>query len=184
MKRTTRIGVTALSSMLLAGAMTGGLTVGAGSAAAAEAAAFRKAPPAPCTHSQLVANSAHRIGSVQVKVTVVNEGPEPCMLKGFPTVALAGLGSPQKNKPLGVMAQGTATPVQLAVGGRASTQLTFTPVLGEAGGYCASGVEPSVAPTIVVGVAGGWQQLAPDDGGDFALCGNTVRATAFGAAGS
>ncbi|MEU6217891.1 hypothetical protein ABZ845_10275 [Streptomyces sp. NPDC047022] len=71
-----------------------------------------------------------------------------------------------------------------AVGGRAATRLTFTPVLGEASGYCASGGEPLVAPSIVVGVAGSRQQLAPDDGGDFALCGHSVGATAFRSAGS
>jgi hypothetical protein len=124
------------------------------------------------------------MASGQIGITVVNQGPKPCVLKGFPTVALAGEGSPEKNKPLSVVHQGAAGAVRLAVGGRASTQLTFSPVLGEAGGYCASGAEPFVAPSIVVGVAGGWQQLAPDDGGDFALCGQSVRATAFRAAGS
>ncbi|MFK0256417.1 hypothetical protein [Streptomyces sp. NPDC090445] len=65
------------------------------------------------------------------------------------------------------------------VGGTAETRISFTPVLGEAGGYCASGDEAAVAPSMVVGVAGGRLQLAPEDGGDFALCGTVVRATAF-----
>ncbi|POX46318.1 Tat pathway signal sequence domain protein, partial [Streptomyces sp. Ru72] len=93
-------------------------------------------------------------------------------------------GSPDRNKPLQVVHQGASGPVALAVGGRASTQLTFTPVLGEAGGYCASGAAPFAAPSIVVGVAGAGRQLAPDDGGDFALCGTSVRATAFRATGA
>ncbi|MET8330312.1 DUF4232 domain-containing protein [Streptomyces sp. NPDC005181] len=185
MKCTSRSGVTKASSMsLVAGALAGGLLAGTGSGAAADGAALRRAPVAPCTNAQLVANSAQRMGSSEVRVTVINQGPEPCALDGFPTVALAGQGSPDRNKPLGVVRQGSVGPVQLAVGGRASTQLSFTPVLGEAGGYCASGADPFVAPSIVVGVAGGRQQLAPDDGGDFALCGSSVRATAFRAAGS
>lgn len=43
----------------------------------------------------------------------------------------------------------------------------------------ASGAEPFAAPSMVVGVAGGRFQLAPDDGGRFALCGTAVSATAF-----
>lgn len=181
----TRRCLTALSSVLLAGAVTGGLSAGTGHAATADENALRPvAPVAPCTSAQIVAKSAHRTSSGLVGVTVVNQGPKPCVLKGFPAVALAGEGSPQRNAPLDVVRRGTAGPVQLAVGGRASTQLAFTPVLGEASGYCASGAEPTVAPSIVVGVAGGKQQLAPDDGGDFALCGHSVSATAFRAAGS
>ncbi|MCY0940855.1 DUF4232 domain-containing protein [Streptomyces sp. H34-S5] len=110
---------------------------------------------------------------------MISESAEPCVLRGFPTVALAGQGSPDRNKPLTVVRQGEARPVQLAAGARATTQLTFTPVLGEADGYCASGAEPTVAPSIVLGVGGGALQLAPADGGDFALCGGSVRATAF-----
>ncbi|UXY19439.1 DUF4232 domain-containing protein [Streptomyces cynarae] len=150
----------------------------------ADAATSPQATVAPCTSAQLIASSAHRLASGQVVVTVVNQGPRPCVLKGYPTVALAGLGSPGRNKPLQVVHQGASGPVTLTVGGRASTQLTFTPVLGEASGYCTSGAAPSVAPSIVVGIAGGGQQLAPDDGGDFALCGTSVRVTAFRAAGA
>ncbi|MET8537349.1 DUF4232 domain-containing protein [Streptomyces sp. NPDC005065] len=182
---TTRSGTTKVSSVLLvAGVLAGGLLTGAGPGAAADGPALRRAPVAPCTNTQLVAESAQRMGASQVGVTVINQGPKPCVLKGFPTVALAGQGSPDRNKPLNVVRQGQEESVQLAAGGRASTQLSFTPVLGEAGGYCTSGAEPFVAPSIVVGVAGGRQQLAPDDGGDFALCGNSVRVTAFHAAGS
>ncbi|MCX5197824.1 DUF4232 domain-containing protein [Streptomyces sp. NBC_00249] len=137
------------------------------------------AAPAPaCTAAQLSTEGAQRIGSAQVRITVVNEGPS-CLLRGFPTVAVAGLGSPARNSPLSVVPQGAAQSVALAPGGQASTLLTFTPVLGEGDGSCASGAEPTVAPSLVIGVAGGHFQLAPDDGGDFALCGETVRATAF-----
>ncbi|GHB52035.1 hypothetical protein GCM10010347_22370 [Streptomyces cirratus] len=159
---------TACCSLVLGAVLSGAALTGAQSAAAAPAAA--------CKGSQLSASAA---GSTQVTVTVTNEGPKPCVLKGFPTVALAGQGSPDKNKPLTVQRQGAERTVQLAVGGRASTRLTFTPVLGEAEGYCASGARPTVAPSLVVGFAGIKQQLGPADADGFALCGNTVRATAF-----
>ncbi|UQX04442.1 DUF4232 domain-containing protein [Streptomyces sp. RerS4] len=179
MKRTRSLR-TASSLLLTAVVITGTLTAGVTSAAATDApASAPQAPAAPCTHNQLVANSAQRVGATVVRVTVINEGPKPCVLRGFPTVALAGQGSPDKNRPLTVTRQGKAGPVTLRVGGTASTLIGFKPVLGEADGYCASGAEPTVAPSMVVGVAGGALQLGPADGGDFALCGTTVTATAF-----
>ncbi|MFD3696809.1 DUF4232 domain-containing protein [Streptomyces sp. NPDC058646] len=165
--------------LAVAGAISCALLLATGAAAAAQETAGRQAPGAPCTSTQLIADSAQRIGSHQVRITVINDGPRACVLKGFPTVALAGQGSPDRNTPLNVVGQGPARDVQLVVGGRAAIRLTFTPVLGEAEGYCASGAEPSVAPSLVLGVGGGGLQLAPDDGGGFALCGTTVRATAF-----
>ncbi|MEU8465747.1 DUF4232 domain-containing protein [Streptomyces sp. NPDC029003] len=164
-------------ALLAAGLLTASLSAGI-----AEAAVSTPRAPAPaCTSSRLVPGGAQRVGAAQVRVTVMNKGPGPCVLKSFPTVAIAGSGSPGSGKALTVVRQGKARAVQLAPGGRATTQLTFTPVLGEADGYCASGGHPVVAPSIVVGVAGsgGGLQLAPDDGGEFALCGGSVRATAF-----
>ncbi|MGW4686417.1 DUF4232 domain-containing protein [Streptomyces sp. NPDC004244] len=177
--------------LLAAAVLTGGvLLAGASPVAAAEAAAAPagpaagedaagRAPAPPCPVTQLVADSADRVGPTQVRITVINEGPRACVLRGHPTVALAGQGSPHRNKPLAVRRLGAALPVLLPVGGRAETRISFTPVLGEAGGYCDSGGEPTVAPSMVVGVAGGGLQLAPADGGDFALCGAVVKATAF-----
>ncbi|MFG2991897.1 DUF4232 domain-containing protein [Streptomyces sp. NPDC048257] len=136
------------------------------------------APVAACTGEQLSASGAVRTDSTRVRFTVVNDGPA-CELRGFPTVALAGQGSPDRNQPLRVIPRGEARPVLLSEGGTASSVLTFTPVLGEADGYCASGAAPAVAPSLVVGIAGMGFQVAPSDGGRFALCGNTVRATAF-----
>ncbi|GAA2633416.1 MULTISPECIES: DUF4232 domain-containing protein [Streptomyces] len=137
------------------------------------------APAAACTGDQLSdTGGAVRTDSTHVRFTVVNNGPA-CTLRGFPTVALAGQGSPDSNKPLRVLPRGEARPVVLARFGTASTLLTFTPVLGEADGYCASGADPTVAPSLVVGVARTGFQVAPTDGGQFALCGDTVRATAF-----
>ncbi|MFE3766783.1 DUF4232 domain-containing protein [Streptomyces sp. NPDC059104] len=181
MKGTRRSGAAKAPLALLATSLlTAGLLAGTGTAsAAAMASTGARAPAAACTGAQLTADSAQRVGSNGVRVTVTNTGSKPCTLKGFPTVGLAGLGSPGSNKGLTVVRQGQAGTVQLPVGGKATTLLTFTPVLGEADGYCASGGKPMVAPTIVVGVAGAGTQLAPDDGGDFALCGNSVRATAF-----
>ncbi|QES47898.1 Tat pathway signal sequence domain protein [Streptomyces venezuelae] len=191
MKGTRKRGAVRTSSVLLAAGLLAG-TVSAASAAgpasvsassqasaSADATVSLRAPLAPCRSSQLVADSAERAGATQVRVTVTNDGPRACELRGFPTVALAGQGSPDRNKPLDVRRQGMARTVRLPVGGTATTQLTFTPVLGEADGYCASGADPVVAPSIVVGVGGGQLQLGVADGGDFALCGNSVRATAF-----
>jgi hypothetical protein len=162
-------------ALLAAGVLAAGLTAGI----VPPAAASPQAPAPACTTSRLVPGGAQRAGAT-VRVTVINEGPGPCVLKGFPTVAVAGSGSPGRGKALSVVRQGQARTVQLPAGGRATTQLTFAPVLGEGDGYCASGADPVVAPSIVVGVGGaGGLQMAPDDGGDFALCGGSVRATAF-----
>lgn len=164
----------ACCSLVLGALLSGGAVAGAGSAAAAT--------PAPlCKGDQLSASAS---GSSQVTVTVTNKGTKPCTLGGFPTVALAGQGSPERNKPLTVQRQGSDGAVRLAAGGRAVTHLTFTPVLGEAQGYCASGAAPFVAPSLVVGFAGIKEQVGSSDAAGFALCGNTVRATAFRPAGS
>ncbi|MFE7180999.1 DUF4232 domain-containing protein [Streptomyces erythrochromogenes] len=133
----------------------------------------------PCGGGQLVPGGAVRVGADGVRVTVVNEGPGSCVLRGYPTVALAGQGSPGNARALTVTGQGPARPVVLPPGGAAQTRIGFAPVLGEADGYCASGAEPFVAPSMVVGVAGARLQLGPDDGGSFAVCGTAVRATAF-----
>lgn len=166
------------SLWFLASTTTCALLMAAGPGAAAETAG-RPAATTACTSGKLIADSAQRTGNSRVRITVVNDGPGACVLRGFPTVALAGQGSPDRNRPLDVVRQGPVHEVRLSVGGLASTLLTFEPVLGEAGGYCASGAEPAVAPSVVLGVGGGGLQLAPDDGGNFALCGDTVHATAF-----
>ncbi|MEW2586095.1 DUF4232 domain-containing protein [Streptomyces virginiae] len=148
-------------------------------AAPASAGAPAPAPAPACRGGQLVAGGAERVGAVAFRVTVVNEGPGPCVLRGHPTVALAGQGAPSRARSLTVTRQGAARPALLAVGGAAQTRISFVPVLGEADGYCASGAEPFAAPSMVIGAAGARLQLAPDDGGNFALCGTTVRATAW-----
>ncbi|WP_158880087.1 DUF4232 domain-containing protein [Streptomyces sp. NRRL F-4428] len=146
---------------------------------ATPAAASAAAPAPACRSGQLAAGGAERMGANAVLVTVVNEGPGPCVLRGHPTVAVAGQGAPSRARSLTVVRQGPARPVRLEVGAAAQTRIGFVPVLGEADGYCASGAEPFAAPSMVIGVAGSRLQLAPDDGGNFALCGDAVRATAF-----
>ncbi|WTX92565.1 DUF4232 domain-containing protein [Streptomyces sp. NBC_00637] len=120
-------------------------------------------------------------GTGAAVVEFTNTSAKACVLKGHPTVAGAGNGSPEKNFPLTVTTTGSASPVKLAPGGSAWVKLTFVQVQGEADGYCESGAEPRVYPTIVVGLPGaGKHQVALDDG-QFAECDNTVTVTAVSA---
>ncbi|MFE7933549.1 DUF4232 domain-containing protein [Streptomyces sp. NPDC057456] len=119
------------------------------------------------------------IGAAIVEFT--NGSTKACVLKGHPTVAGAGNGSPEKNAPLSVTTTGSASPVKLAPGGKAWVKLTFVQVQGEADGFCESGAEPVVYPTLVVGLPGaGKHQVALDDG-QFAQCDNKVTVTAVSA---
>ncbi|MET8167828.1 DUF4232 domain-containing protein [Streptomyces sp. NPDC005329] len=114
-------------------------------------------------------------------VEFTNGSTKACVLKGHPTVAGAGNGSPEKNAPLSVTTTGSASPVKLAPGGKAWVKLTFVQVQGEADGFCESGAEPVVYPTLVVGLPGaGKYQVALDDG-QFAQCDNKVTVTAVSA---
>ncbi|MEU8774288.1 DUF4232 domain-containing protein [Streptomyces sp. NPDC048606] len=119
-------------------------------------------------------------GTGAAVVSVTNTSAQPCTLNGFPTVAGAGNGSPDKNRPLAVTRDGAATTVTLAPGARAWTKLTFVNVQGEADGYCVSGATPSSFPTLVLGLPGGAgaHQIAMDDG-VFAECDDKVTVTAF-----
>lgn len=80
--------------------LAGGLLAGAPATAA---------PAAACTGDQLSATGAERPDTTHVRFTVVNNGPA-CQLRGFPTVALAGQGSPDQNKPLRVVPRGRPGP--------------------------------------------------------------------------
>jgi Protein of unknown function (DUF4232) len=120
-------------------------------------------------------------GTGAAVVEFANASGKACALSGHPTVAGAGNGSPEKNRPLAVTPSGTASPVTLAPGGKAWVKLTFVQVQGEGDGYCESGATPSSYPTIVVGLPGaGEHQVALDDG-VFAECDDTVTATAVSA---
>ncbi|WP_230195360.1 DUF4232 domain-containing protein [Streptomyces coriariae] len=114
-------------------------------------------------------------------VEFTNSSAKACVLKGHPTVAGAGNGSPEKNAPLSVTTTGSASPVTLAPKGKAWVKLTFVQVQGEADGFCESGAEPVVYPTLVIGLPGaGKHQVALDDG-QFAQCDNRVTVTAVSA---
>lgn len=115
-------------------------------------------------------------------VEFTNVSGKPCTVQGHPTVAGAGNGSPQKNRPLKVTTTGSASTVKIAPGGKAWTKLTFVQVQGEADGYCVSGSTPVTYPTLVVGVpAAGAHQVALSDG-VIAECDDKVTVTALSAA--
>ncbi|MFJ4206521.1 DUF4232 domain-containing protein [Streptomyces sviceus] len=120
-------------------------------------------------------------GTGAAVVEFTNVSGRTCVLKGHPTVAGAGNGSPEMNVPLTVKPTGGAAPVVVAPGGKAWVKLTFVQVQGEADGYCVSGSAPVVYPTMVVGLPGsGAHQVALDDG-QFAECDDTVTVTAVSA---
>ncbi|MEU9234207.1 DUF4232 domain-containing protein [Streptomyces subrutilus] len=154
------------------GASTGGGGTGGGTKA--------------CTIDQIKASEAHQAdvrppgtGTGAAVVSVTNSSKQACTLRGFPTAAGAGHGSPDKNLPLTVTPSGSAATVSLAPGARAWTKLTFVNVQGEADGFCASGATPTAFPTLVLGVPGaGSHQIAMDDG-VFALCDDKATVTAF-----
>ncbi|MGW1754900.1 DUF4232 domain-containing protein [Streptomyces mirabilis] len=115
-------------------------------------------------------------------VEFTNVSGEACTVQGYPTVAGAGNGSPEKNRPLKVTTTGGASTVKIAAGGKAWTKLTFVQVQGEADGYCKSGATPASYPTLVVGVPGaGAHQVALTDG-VIAECDDKVTVTALSAA--
>ncbi|WP_037608399.1 DUF4232 domain-containing protein [Streptacidiphilus rugosus] len=119
-------------------------------------------------------------GTGAVVVAVTNTSSHTCSLRGFPTVAAAGEGAPDHNKPLTVRHKGSAVTVPLSPGGRAWVKLTFVQVQGEADGYCVSGATPATNPTIVLGLPGaGGHQIGMDDGSIFATCDNVVTVTAL-----
>ncbi|MEU1559095.1 DUF4232 domain-containing protein [Streptomyces mirabilis] len=115
-------------------------------------------------------------------VEFTNVSGRACTVQGYPTVAGAGNGSPEKNRPLKVTTTGGASTVKVAAGGKAWTKLTFVQVQGEADGYCKSGATPASYPTLVVGVPGaGAHQVALTDG-VIAECDDKVTVTALSAA--
>ncbi|MFF4319195.1 DUF4232 domain-containing protein [Streptomyces sp. NPDC001568] len=171
------------------GATSGGTGSGGGGKGAPSPSGSVPASGAkPCASGGVKVSEAHQAdvrppgtGTGAAVVSVTNTSSQPCALTGFPTVAGAGHGSPDKNRPLTVTRSGTAGPVTLAPGARAWTKLTFVQVQGEADGYCVSGATPSSFPTLVLGVPGaGAHQIAMDDG-VFAECDDKVTVTAFSA---
>ncbi|MFZ3492688.1 DUF4232 domain-containing protein [Streptomyces sp. 5.8] len=144
----------------------------------------------PCTVADIKVSEGHQAdvrpsgtGTGAAVVSVTNTSASPCKVYGYPTVAAAGNGSPEKNKPLATTHTGPdAANVVLAPGARAWTKLTFVQVQGEADGYCVSGATPGSYPTVVIGVLGaGKHQIAMDDG-VFAFCDDKVTVTAWSSA--
>ncbi|MFG2803436.1 DUF4232 domain-containing protein [Streptomyces pseudovenezuelae] len=120
-------------------------------------------------------------GTGAAVVEFTNVSGRTCVLKGHPTVAGAGNGSPEMNVPLTVKPTGVATSVTVVPGGKAWVKLTFVQVQGEGDGYCVSGSAPVLYPTMVVQLpSSGAHQVALDDG-QFAECDDTVTVTAVSA---
>ncbi|MFE2916753.1 DUF4232 domain-containing protein [Kitasatospora indigofera] len=175
-----------------ASAAPGGPSAGAGSPGAGATATAGKpsASAAPgvlpaCADADLKASAARDVepspvGSYVVTVEFTNVGGHACGVKGFPTLAAAGQGSPDKSLPLQVQQVGPAVAVQLPPGAKTFTTLGLKPVLGEADGYCPSGATPFAPPSLVVGVPeAGKYQVGREGGGLFAMCDNKITATAF-----
>jgi hypothetical protein len=167
--------------------VTGGTPTGS-AAPASPASASSAATAATCAATALkvtayqAADRPEGTGTGAAVVEFTNVSAKPCSLTGHPSVAGAGNGSPEHNKPLAVTPTGSASPVRLAPGGKAWVKLTFVQVQGEGDGYCASGATPAAYPTLVVGLPGaGAHQVALNDG-VFAECDNKVTATAVSAA--
>ncbi|MEU4172544.1 DUF4232 domain-containing protein [Streptomyces sp. NPDC026665] len=118
-------------------------------------------------------------GTGAVVVEFTNMSGATCALQGYPTVAGAANGSPEKNKPLTVTRTGPSAQVVLAPAAKAWVKLTFVQVQGEADGYCVSGSTPVSYPTLVVGLpSSGAHQLAVEGGGVVAECDDKVTVTA------
>ncbi|MGW1910133.1 DUF4232 domain-containing protein [Streptomyces sp. NPDC002076] len=168
------------------GSSGGGTSTASG--APVSPASDTSAGTAPACSLSAVEATAHQAadrpdgtGTGAAIVEFTNVSGHACVLRGHPSVAGAGNGSPEHNAPLKVTPTGTASPVRLAPGGKAWVKLTFHQVQGEGDGYCASGAKPTVYPTLVVGLPGaGAHQVALSDG-EFAECDNTVTATAVSA---
>ncbi|MFD9393988.1 DUF4232 domain-containing protein [Streptomyces sp. NPDC060000] len=157
----------------------------AASTPAADVSAAGAAQTCPAGSLKVTAHQAadrpSGTGTGAAVVEFTNSSAKACRLQGHPSVAGAGNGSPEHNSPLSVTPKGSASPVTLAPKGRAWVKLTFVQVQGEADGYCASGAQPVVYPTLVVGLPGsGRHQVALDDG-QFAECDNKVTVTAVSA---
>lgn len=160
------------------------------SAASAEAAPAGTAPAsrAPaCTPEALEATAyqaAHRprgTGTGAAIVQFTNVSARACVVRGHPTVAVAGNGSPERNLPLKVIREGRAAPVRVAPGGSAWVKLTFVQVHGGADGYCVSGATPSMFPTLVVGLPGAGIHQVALLAGEITECDNKVTVTAVSA---
>ncbi|MGW2460782.1 DUF4232 domain-containing protein [Streptomyces sp. NPDC001356] len=186
-RHSIRVTAAALAAVAATLSPAAARTAGAASAEAAPAGTASVPKVPACTPESLEATAyqaAHRppgTGTGAAVVQFTNVSTRACVVRGHPTVAVAGNGSPERNLPLHVTRKGIAAPVRLAPGGRAWVKLTFVQVQGEADGYCVSGATPSVFPSLVVGLPGaGKHQVALVDG-QIAECDNKVTVTAASA---
>jgi hypothetical protein len=174
--RRTALATTAVTAV--AAAVTGILP---GSAMAASTTTSTPPPACPASALQVSARQAAHppvgTGTGAAVVQFKNVSTKTCVLKGWPTVAGAGNGSPAHNTPLKVTRKGKAATVKLRPHGKAWVKLTFVQVQGEGDGYCVSGKTPKAYPTAVIGLPrSGKHQVALNDGW-WALCDNKVTAT-------
>ncbi|MEI5525031.1 DUF4232 domain-containing protein [Streptomyces brasiliscabiei] len=149
----------------------------------AMAASTASTPPPACAASALQVSArqaAHPpvgTGTGAAVVQFTNVSKKTCVLKGHPTVAGAGNGSPSRSTPLKVTPTGKAATVTVRPRGKAWVKLTFVQVQGEGDGYCVSGKKPSTFPTMVIGLPrSGKHQVALNEG-IWAECDNKVTAT-------
>ncbi|AEY87607.1 hypothetical protein SHJG_2332 [Streptomyces hygroscopicus subsp. jinggangensis 5008] len=159
-------------------------TAGATSAEAAPTGTAPASRAPACTPEAWEATAyqaAHRppgAGTGAAIVEFTNVSARACVVRGHPTVAVAGNGSPERNLPLKVTRQGSAAPVRVAPGGRAWVKLTFVPVRGGADGYCVSGAAPGMFPSLVVGLPGAGKHQVALVEGEITECDNKVTVTA------
>ncbi|OKK17702.1 hypothetical protein AMK16_20235 [Streptomyces sp. CB00455] len=169
-----------------AGGSSAGTPAGAGPSGPGPSAPGPAAGGKACTADQVKVSDGHQAdvrptgtGTGAVVVSVTNTSTHACTLRGFPTAAGIGDGSPGRNIPLTTTPGGSAATVSLVPGGRAWTKLTFVNVQGEADGYCVSGATPTTFRTLALGVPdAGSHRLSMDDG-IFAECDDKVTVTAF-----
>ncbi|ANP50370.1 hypothetical protein J2Z21_000867 [Streptomyces griseochromogenes] len=174
--RRAALATTAVTAV--AAAVTGILP---GTAMAASTTTSTPPPACPASALQVSAwQAVHRpvgTGTGAAVVQFTNVSRRTCALKGHPTVAGAGNGSPAHNTPLKVTPTGRAATVTVRPHGKAWVKLTFVQVQGEGDGYCVSGKDPVTYPTMVIGLPhSGKHQVALNDG-VWAECDNKVTVT-------
>jgi hypothetical protein len=110
-------------------------------------------------------------GVFAVTTAVKNTGPSPCVLQGYPQVAITGLPPATgdwPHKQLTITKDGPSYPVTLTPGDGAVVTLKFT--------TCQN---PTHGPVLLLGVPDTAVTMTLEGGGDFVECGDTARVTAF-----
>jgi hypothetical protein len=134
-------------------------------------------PPPSCEPQVLTAGPGAKTtadATFSVTTAVKNTGTATCSIHGYPTVAITGLPPATGDWPrkqLKVVQDGPADMVILKPSDGAVVTLTFP--------KCQPGQESAPAPIVLLGVPTGGIVLTLEDGSDFDVCGDTVKATAF-----